>query len=81
MSYTQLAFEFSPAFASPPPAFSADGDVFVECDPNYWDVTRGYIGAGYVYRRSGSSWTLSETIIDADISNDGKLGAAGWGVS
>ena len=81
MSYTQLAFEFSPAFASPPPAFSADGDVFVECDHYYWDVTRGYIGAGYVYRRSGSSWTLSETIIDADISNDGRLGFGGWGVS
>lgn len=81
MPYTQLAFEFSPAFSSPPPAFSADGDVFIECDPNYSDVTRGYIGAGYVYRRSGSSWTLSETIIDSDISNDGKLGYAGWGIS
>ena len=81
MSYTQLAFEFSPAFTAPPPAFSADGQVFVECDPNYLDPIRGYIGAGYVYRRSGASWTLSETIIDADISNDGKLGAAGWGVS
>ena len=44
MPYTQLAFEFSPAFTSPPPAFSANGDVFIECDPNYWDVTRGYIG-------------------------------------
>lgn len=81
MSYTQLAFEFSPAFTSPPPAFSANGDVFIECDPNYWDVTRGYIGAGYVYRRSGSSWALSETIIDPDISNDGKLGVNGWGIS
>jgi len=81
MSYTQLAFEFSPAFTSPPPAFSANGDVFIECDPNYWDVTRGYIGAGYVYRRSGSSWALSETIIDADISNDGGLGSGGWGIS
>jgi len=81
MSYTQLAFEFSPAFTSPPPAFSANGDVFIECDPDYWDVTRGYIGAGYVYRRSGSSWALSETIIDADISNDGGLGSGGWGIS
>lgn len=66
-----------PAFGSSV-ALSGDGTTALVGAPRYSSDTSTHIGAGFVYTRSGESWTANGTLVDSAEQEigEGELGAA-----